>query len=759
MSDPDATPVSPPRRTWRRRFLRLFLLLTGVLVVGRILLALTMPWIVDAVAGSLGCRCEYERFSLSILAGDMEIWHLTLTPEAGGHPLCNLEYACVDVAVTRLLTGSIEVRRLEVDGVDIYLDRAADGTAPVLELARKLLSGTPPTPEPPESGDPADPIDLTAPVSVVAARMQHTHIHLRDRFTTPPVEARLDLNVRISHIGDADQPARFQIMAASPTLLDILRFEGKVSSAGRTVDLSAAFHMAGLHLKPLAPYLGAFGATPVADSMNASANVAVETRPVSSPEGCLRGFFEVRNARADADGRTFAWMKQFRFQVNAFGPAVPDGIADARFHADLGPITLTGIEAEVTRDPSGSWIVACLGLGAVPADPSILPAVFPQQEPTGKAREPERGAPVAETPPPSRPFLQGALSALEVNGATLRFRDASTSPPVAVDLTVPAFSIRDLALGGRAKEPGAIVEGRLEAPGLWKAAVLKGNLGHLPDRLALSFDATVKGVEPEALKPYLEALGAETVMKDGALTCRVDGSAGRSPGGYITGNLDVTDLRFTAAGESMSLARFAVAGLEADLKTNHFHLGRVDVTGGRIRVRREATGMLWIPGMRFGLPGRTHPRPEEAAPSPVPAGPDRTVQGRLGLGHLHVADHQVLFIDEAVTPPTTLSLVDAGLEMRDLTLVFGPEATATPAARVRGAMKLPGLAGPPPDLKRQGLDAVVGHHLARPVHPYHDQPLAQGAPPILPTPMLGAHGLAEHPLEKAPDGSFVTGAI
>ena len=694
MTTSPTTTDSPPRKSRLRRlfkwFVRGIVVLACLLVVLRIVLAVSMPWILDTVAGQFGCRCAYRSCSLSILAGDLEIWDLSLTPEAGGPALVDLEYACVDVAVMKLFTGAVVVRRCEVDGLDVYLRRDANGSAPFLDLVQKMQSGDADTPtdepEKPDADETPEAIDLTLPVQVDALRLQHLHVHIQDQAPTPPVDARLDVNLRVSRLGNPERPARFSLTVSSPTLLDILRLEGRVSSVGRTLDMTGAFRMEGFHPEPLAPYLKAFGILPQASGVNAAADIVAEARPISESDSGLKGHLEIQGVQAEADDHTFAAVKRIRFQVNAIRPA-----EKARYRADLGPFTITGVEAEVTRDPTGTWVVAGLGFGAVPPDPSVLPAV---SAPVQKTSEPEkmpkdRSEAAAATP---RAFLEGKLSALEVKGVELRFLDASTSPPVAVDLRVPGITVQNLSLGGRAPAPVARILGRLEAPGVLKAMELKGEIRSLAAEKNLSLDLRVTGIAPHALEPYLEAAGVEAMMKDGSLACRVDARVKQGQDGGSSLDFAMTGLRFTAAGETMGLDRLAVTGLKTDSASGRLRMDRVDITGGRLRVRRETTGRMRIPGLRLGLPTPSVQQETTSTPTPAAAGPGRPTPSQFTVDLLHVADHQVQFLDEAVSPTTTLAAKDLSLEVRNLALEFGPGAESTPPATVRGHAKLPGIA-------------------------------------------------------------------
>lgn len=120
-----------PRRRWRRRLWILFL----VVVLLRTVLWLATPFVVDQALAAAGLNGRYERLHLSLLAGHLELWGLELRP-AGADPALRpavaLEYATVDVDMLALFTGRLQLRRVEVDGLDVHAVRSADGSIALL---------------------------------------------------------------------------------------------------------------------------------------------------------------------------------------------------------------------------------------------------------------------------------------------------------------------------------------------------------------------------------------------------------------------------------------------------------------------------------------------------------------------------------------------------------------------------------------------------------------------------------------------------
>src|SRR5207253_4581245 len=80
---------------------------------------------------------------------------------------------------------------------------------------------------------------------VEALRLQHVHVRVKDASAEPPLEAKLDLDVRLTDLAvNAPQvrPAQLELTATCPPLLDSLRIEGESSRAG--AEGRASLHVA-----------------------------------------------------------------------------------------------------------------------------------------------------------------------------------------------------------------------------------------------------------------------------------------------------------------------------------------------------------------------------------------------------------------------------------------------------------------------------------------------------------------------------------
>src|SRR5262245_25752601 len=153
-----------------------------------------------------------------------------------------------------LLIGKIVFRRLEVDGLDLLVERDADGQLALLKRMERARAARgekpappalPPKPEPPR--EPAA-IDLTLPVRIDALRAQQVRARIVDRSVTPAFDARVDVQFSISDLGSAERAAHLEADVSSPTLVDHIAVEGRAASAGK--KLEAYFDVAGHGFHP-----------------------------------------------------------------------------------------------------------------------------------------------------------------------------------------------------------------------------------------------------------------------------------------------------------------------------------------------------------------------------------------------------------------------------------------------------------------------------------------------------------------------------
>src|SRR5690606_35386598 len=125
---------SRPRGRWRRRILYTLATLAVLAIVLRIALIFILPAVLRNVADTYGLAMTYDRYSLSVLGGNMYLWRLSLAPQAApDRRVAYVEYIDGDISTWHLLRGKLVVYRAEADGVDLLIERMSDGTIPLLE--------------------------------------------------------------------------------------------------------------------------------------------------------------------------------------------------------------------------------------------------------------------------------------------------------------------------------------------------------------------------------------------------------------------------------------------------------------------------------------------------------------------------------------------------------------------------------------------------------------------------------------------------
>src|SRR5271170_2501565 len=123
---PPVVATKKPRR-WKRRLRNFVLGLAVFIILARFLGVALLPSYLDRLARTFGLTCSVGRIELSALSGELEVAHLSVSPIEGGEPILALGYLRADISTRALLTGDVVIRRLEVDGLDLAIDREKDG--------------------------------------------------------------------------------------------------------------------------------------------------------------------------------------------------------------------------------------------------------------------------------------------------------------------------------------------------------------------------------------------------------------------------------------------------------------------------------------------------------------------------------------------------------------------------------------------------------------------------------------------------------
>ncbi|MBN2489768.1 MAG: DUF748 domain-containing protein [Planctomycetes bacterium] len=662
-SEPAAPSEAAPhakRRGWRR--VRFWAILLLCLAIGlRLALAIAMPWILGAVAASLDLDCTYDRLDLSVLGGDIELWNLTLKPRGAEDRLVELEYARLDLAMSALFTGRLVVRRAEVDGLDVYLHRRADGTASFdgLLRARSDAGRTVTSAQQSQGGHPRE-IDLTCPVRVDAARLQHVFVHWRDETQSPAVDARVEIHVRLSHLGHPEREARCEVLAASRECLDTFRIEARGRSAARTLDAHWSVRLGGFRTPFLEPYLRRWGLDPAARQLDGALDGSVSVR-ASGPEGPgMSARLEIRDVRAAVDGAAFLSANTLLAEASSIQP---EGAVVDRVH-------VKGVRVRAARLADGAPTFG----GMVFRQPDGLkPGPVPVAESGGRGAG--RGLAARRNirdGPPELGFREALLEDLEV-----RFHDEAVSPAASLSVRMDRFEVHGPVDSPDAEGGASRIEALLEAPGVLERLTLRGDASLQGRRKTVRVEVDARGIRPEALGPYLDAANMSCDLENGHFRCGIELAFDLHGQGGFSLTASVRDLEFSDGEREpfLALAGLVVEEIARDSQADRLRVKAVEARGGRLRLARDGEGSLAALGLRFpragdGSSGRAVAAP--AAASGAGGGPAEKAPAlslpRLELGRLLLEDHQIRFRDAAVEPENEITLADARLELVNLVI-------------------------------------------------------------------------------------------
>ncbi len=213
-----------------------------------------LPSVLQKIAGQYGLTCTYDHSDMYLIDSDVGLWHLTIAPKEGGEPLFKAEYCRGDIAALPLLRGKLVVRRAEADGINLLLERLADGSIPILKhLPQTTTTATPAANTKPQA------LDLTPPIRVDIFLLQQVRVHLRDPLLKPALDTDIEMNMRLTGVGSQTEPTRFVMDLNSDPILDALRIEGQATTQNNALDAQVKLNLTGLHLRPLDGYLRLVG--------------------------------------------------------------------------------------------------------------------------------------------------------------------------------------------------------------------------------------------------------------------------------------------------------------------------------------------------------------------------------------------------------------------------------------------------------------------------------------------------------------------
>jgi hypothetical protein len=692
-------------RRWSRRLLWILTIFIAIIVILRLVLWVSLPWILNRTIKSYNLQCKYERLDFSILTGDAELWHMELKPTDSNDSFVYIEYCKAEVSLITLLSHQFVIPRIEIDGMDVSITRDSNGQFPQLQRfishsqvkeKEVVTSVTAPA----DANLPPKEIDLTPPVKLDAMRLQHVQLNFRDESISPVLESRLDMNVRLSDLGSNKRKTRFQITISSPPVLDQFVMEGTGSCKGMDLLAEVKFFINGLHPHLINDYMAGLGISPYADSIALRCNGKIQTRGISgisnselqkSQEQILTQQNEsapiprILNIHSDlsdmvmaADGEENLYLKRITIDANM---ANANSIHISKIemtegHAQLWKDVDNAFSADGLKFSSQSWQNA-----AAPAD-SNSPAAEKEM--------------VIASQNPVQPF-EFVVDNVLLGNLQLIIHDESVSPKT--DL---AFHLNNLDIARadsqNASSPVQLgIQAELGIPGVINALKLDGTAEPFSSRKKAALKISAEGIRPEAVAVYLEKSGIESLYKNGTFACDVNAVFQSFDDGSMTGEVSIANVNLQDTNQLFGLKAIDVQGISFDPDTKRTRIENVDISGQQLAIERNENGFLDIFGFRLkGAQSQSiNEKPSEntlASSSPLSSNKVNNPADSLPLieiGRFSWHDNKVTFTDKAVSPAESFNITDFGFELENFALDFSRDALSP--AKLRAWLKSPDI--------------------------------------------------------------------
>jgi len=637
-----ASSSKPPRRrrNWRRRFAWILGTLLVLSIIFRLMLPLLFPVVLKKVAASFNLDAKYERSEFNLLSGDAGLWHLTLTPQGSTAPIFEAGYVRGNIATMKLLTGSLEVWRVEADGVDLTIERNEDGRIPLLEQLLAAIAS--PAPGSPTASAAPTKYDLAPPLRIDALRLNNVKTILRDKSVTPPVETSATLDLRLSDVGSLKRPANFELVVLSDNLVDQFRASGVARGSANSVDADGFVIVRGLNLTPLEPYLAPLGIKPVSNSisMAGSGKIRVATTQTSS---ALDVTMDLRGMKAESEGTQTASCDLVTVKVGSVNGSA----------AKISSVHIDGVHANAGRSREGRLRFAGIELIPVSSTP---------------------------TTQPSSPLNYAvAIDEVKITNVALTFDDSGITPPATLGMTVDDLTLTNIVLDPANPNASMQIAGQMHSPGLTGEINVSGSATPGATEKKATLKVSVQNIKPDALKPYLDAVGLQSLLKNARFDADVNAAFTPLPTG-ASASANFTNIKFSDGADLFAMPAVNLNDVTIDTVAGGLDIGTILLTGPTLAAQREASGAVQLLGLRFDpsrLPNTsstpattqlTTMQPAQLTPAQLTPAQASPALPRVHLRNLQWNDIKLQFTDHTVSPASTISLANAGVELHDLLL-------------------------------------------------------------------------------------------
>jgi hypothetical protein len=613
------------------------IVIAALVLVLRVLVAVAFPLVLNRVVAFYNLSCTYDRVNLSMLDGDLNLYNLTIRPKEGGEEIAHADYVFGNISPLELLRGRLFVYRLETDGINLVIDRTADGRVPLIDrlFPPTTVSKTTATPTQPRT------LDLQAPLHVEAFRLSYTNLTINDQSVSPPLQTQVQVNVRVSDLGSTRGPTSFDLSVSADKLLDELRLSGQAKASAQSLDANMQVQVRGLRPGPAAGYLAPFGIRPVCDQIAMQMQATVKATPSATVAGAATGTVSIDDLGVGADNQQAVAVKHLQIDIDSIDTTA----------AHIAQVMLNGAKLHTTRSAQGAPGVCGFELSTAASSKSAPVTATEQATPTNV------------------PAYGLSVAAVRLKDCRLDLVDAAVSPPTALSLQLEELTA---AAANPGNGPIAIA-GRLMVPGVIDQVDIAGSTRPFDKTRTANLTVKATGLAPTALKPYLDALGLESQFKNGTFGCELTAALKPQPDGSLSADAHLTKLVLADEEELFGLNDVHIAGFSADAR--RVRLDSVEITGPTLLIHRDADGAVSVAGFKTKRVATETPANSATPPAagstthPTSASPKLP---RLEIGRFAWNDVRVALTDEAVTPPQTISIEDLGVEMRDLKLAADP---------------------------------------------------------------------------------------
>jgi hypothetical protein len=670
-----------PRHLWKKRVVRFFMGAVSIVLLAQIALSFMLPWTLRRVARLYELDFECDRTDLNLFNSDAGLWHVKLTHAKDGLPIASADYCRLDLSILNLMIGRLKIQRLETDGVDLTVQRNADGSIPLLEsLAFGIKQqGTNPVVAPARPATQpgsAPALDLRPPIGIDAFRLTHVKAHLIDNFVSPPLDTRILFNLRLTDVASTAQPTKFAFeLLPSPqgnALMDSLVIEAASKKVNDAKSLDASFQLSarGLHPKLLAGYLAPLGIGVTADGMAASANGSISISVIPDRPQFVTGSISLTKLDATADNEPAASLQSVSIDIAAAGTE----------SVDLKAITIQDGLLLGERMPDGRARLAGLELS------------------------PETRKPSNTRTTPSTSQMKWSLGELAFKNLQASFKDLAVTPVTNLKFAVNKLSMTDFVSDPAKPNQSVKIHGNCSAPGIIGDIALKGSCTPFAVNKKLDLKVNATGIRPDALQPYLTAANIESDLKAGAFTCDVSADLSAPDEDHLDADARFYNIRFTDDKELLALDEFKISHIGTGPGT--VHLGTIEVTGPRAEFRRDKSGAILAAGFRL-KPAPANFKPAMPVPLAATTGPSTNpatttppfdflaTLPKLDIGKFQWSGVHLQFDDDA-TPgdkPTSFTLEDVAVEVTSVHLDLDPKAPPGKPGHIHATFKAPGIVG------------------------------------------------------------------